>query len=246
MDKERQYHDPELAQFYDWDCPWTPDFDFFASLVTGARSVLDLGCGTGIFTARLAARGADAVGVDPAAAMLDIARARAGGDKVVWVEADARGLDLGRRFAAVVMTGHAFQTLPSRADRAAVLATIALHLEPGGRFFFDSRNPEARAWESWTPDKTRVVRPHPEFGTVERWYDARLEATGEIVGLEMHYHTPDGRTYSATSRLAFPRFQDLSDLIADAGLWVDRWYGDAGGGPLRPGCPDFIPLGSLV
>lgn len=245
MDGERQYHDPDLVQFYDWDCPWTPDFDWFAGMVAGAGSVLDLGCGTGIFTAELAARGAEVVGVDPAAAMLDIARVRAGSDKVTWVEADARGLDLGRRFGAVAMTGHAFQTLLTRADRAAVLKTIARHLEPGGRFFFDSRNPAARAWENWTPNKTRVIRPHATFGMVESWYDARLEAGG-LVSLAMHYRTADGRIYSATSRLAFPTFQELSDLIAEAGLRVDHWYGDARGGPLRERCPDFIPFGGLA
>jgi SAM-dependent methyltransferase len=246
MDKERQYHDPELAQFYDWDCPWTPDFDWFAGLVVGARSVLDLGCGTGIFTAELAARGALAVGVDPAAAMLDVARARSGGDRVTWIEADARGLDLGQRFEAVVMTGHAFQALLKRADRAAVLATIARHLTPGGRFFFDSRNPEARPWENWTPDKTRVVRSHPDFGMVERWLDARLEATGGIVALEMTYRTAKGRAFCATSRLAFPTLGELSDLITTAGLRVERWYGDALGGPLRDGCADIIPVGGLA
>ncbi len=79
MDDDRLFRDPDLAQFYDRDCPWTPDFDWFASFVAGAGSVLDLGCGTGIFTTTLAACGAVAVGVDPAGAMLSIARARAGG-----------------------------------------------------------------------------------------------------------------------------------------------------------------------
>lgn len=246
MEQERQYHDPELAQFYDWDCPWTPDFDCFASLVAGAGSVLDLGCGTGIFTAELAARGADAVGVDPAAAMLDIARARAGGDKVTWVEADARRLDLGRRFGAVVMTGHAFQTLLTRDDRAAVLETIARHLEPDGRFFFDSRNPCAREWESWTRVATRERRAHPAFGMVERWNDARALDGPELVEYETHYRLPDGRQFSAVSQVAFPTFAELLDLIADAGLRVDCWYGDALGGPVREGCPDFIPFGSLA
>ena len=68
------YDDPALAGFYDWDNPWPADFDWFAGLVAGAGSVLELGCGTGIFTVELARRGARAVGVDPSAAMLDIAR----------------------------------------------------------------------------------------------------------------------------------------------------------------------------
>lgn len=237
------YRNPELAQFYDWDCPWTPDFDWFASLLEGRGSVLDIGCGTGVFTAAVAARGGPVVGVDPAAAMLDVARARDGGDRVTWIEADARGLDLGRQFDAVVMTGHAFQTLLTRSDRAACLQAIRVHLAPGSRFFFDSRNPEAREWEEWTPEATREQRAHPSFGMVERWNAAALLPGTKIVRYETHYRLTDGRQFSATSDIAFPPFAELADLIAEAGLQVDRWAGDPAGGPLRPGCPDFIPIG---
>lgn len=177
--------------------------------------------------------------------MLEIARARAGGGRVAWVQADARSLDLGRVFDAVVMTGHAFQTLLARADRAAVLAVIARHLSPGGRFFLDSRNPEAREWERWGQADTFRVLPHPEHGQVERWNAAREERPG-IIALEMHYRLSDGRHLQTLSRLAFPGFAELSDLIHAAGLCVNRWAGDAGGGPLRPGCPDFIPIGTLA
>jgi SAM-dependent methyltransferase len=240
------YEDAGLAQFYDWDNAWPPDFDWFLSLIEGAASVLDLGCGTGIFSVALAARGARVVGVDPAAAMLRIAKARNGGEGVRWVQAPAQGLDLGQRFQAVVMTGHAFQTLLSPAARAACLATIARHLAPDGRFFFDSRNPEAREWESWTPEATREVLPHPEFGMVERWNDAEWEPDTGIVTYGTQYRLGDGRVFVARSRIAFPGFDELSDAIAAAGLWVERWYGDPSGGGLCPGCPDFIPCGGLA
>ena len=217
-----------------------------AGLVEGAGTLLDLGCGTGIFTAALAARGVEAVGVDPAGAMLDTARAREGGGRVTWVQAQAQELNLGRRFGAVVMTGHAFQTLLTAADRAAVLATIARHLAPGGRFFFDSRNPDAREWETWTPEMTREARPHPTHGSVERWNDASIDAAQGIVTYETHYRLPDGRRYQAQSRIAFPGFGDLAAAVAAAGLRVERWAGDAAGGVIRPGCPDFIPIGGLA
>ncbi len=238
------YEDPALAAFYDWDNPWPADFDWFLTLVAGAGSVLDLGCGTGIFSAALAARGAEVVGVDPAAAMLQIARARP--EPVVWLEAPAQGLDLGRQFEAVVLTGHAFQTLLTAEDRAAVLATIARHLAPGGRFFFDSRNPAAREWQEWTSEATRAVQPHPDFGLVERWNSAEETDLPGVIEYQTHYRLEDGRHLQARSRIAFPGFDDLSAAIAAAGLRVDRWYGDAAGGPLRPDCPDFIPFGQLA
>lgn len=237
------YNDPELAQFYDWDCPWTADFDWFASLVGDRSPVLDIGCGTGMFTTALAARGIEAVGVDPADAMLAIARHRPGGERVTWIEADARGLNLGRRFMAVVMTGHAFQSLLTSEDRLACLVAIRAHLAPGGRFFLDSRNPDARDWEAWTPAATREINPHPDHGPVERWNDAALLPDSNVVRYETHYRLTDGRVLSATSDIAFPSLDDLAALIEKAGLVVETWAGDASGGPLRPGCPDLIPIG---
>lgn len=240
------YDDPALARFYDWDNPWPVDFDWLLTLVEGAGSVLDLGCGTGMFSVALAARGAKVVGVDPAAAMLAIARTRPGGAAVTWVEGQAQGLDLGRQFEAVVMTGHAFQTLLTGADRAACLATIARHLAPGGRFFLDSRNPDAREWKDWTPEATREVREHPAFGPVERWNSAEETEVPGVIEYRTHYRLADGPHWQARSRIAFPRFDELAGAMSEAGLRVDRWHGDAAGGPLRDGCPDFIPLGGLA
>src|SRR3546814_11044136 len=116
---------------------WGADFYFCAGLAAEAKSVLDLGCGTGELAAGLA-DGRQVVGVDPAAAMLEVAQRRPGGDKVEWIEADARGVRLGRRFDLILLTGHAFQVFLTRADQAAVLRTIAQPLSPRGRFVFDT------------------------------------------------------------------------------------------------------------
>ncbi|SNS36151.1 Methyltransferase domain-containing protein [Actinacidiphila glaucinigra] len=44
----------------------------------GARRVLDIGCGTGVFALRPAGLGIEVVAVDPARAALDVARAEPG------------------------------------------------------------------------------------------------------------------------------------------------------------------------
>ncbi len=243
MADEAIYCDPDLAQFYDWDNPWPEDFDYFAGLVSGFDRVLDLGCGTGIFSAELAARGHRVTGVDPGGAMLEIARNRSGGDTVRWIEADARGLNLNEQFDMVLMTGHAFQTLLTASDRAALLETIATHLRPDGRFFFDSRNPDYREWERWTPRKTRAIKPHARFGEVECWKDAEWDEANGIVTYGTFYRLNDGKLYSAYSRIAFPAKKEIASLIAEAGLTVDRWVGDCKGGTFQPGSPEIIPLG---
>ena len=244
MTGEALYCDPDLARYDDWDNPWPEDFDYFASLAQGADRVLDLGCGTGIFSAELAARGHRVTGVDPAGAMLDIARCRPGGDKVRWIEADARTLDLGERFDMVLMTGHAFQTALDRRDRAALIGTFARHLERGARFFFDSRNPKARAWEYWSPENTRATRAHPEHGIVERWKDATWDPDRGLVTYGTFYRLESGRILSAYSKIAFASQTEIAELIADAGLKVDRWIGDVAGGLFTRESPEIIPLGS--
>ncbi|MEQ9608506.1 MAG: methyltransferase domain-containing protein [Kiloniellaceae bacterium] len=254
MSEDRRYDDPlyqdgELVQFYDLENGWRADFDFCARLAADARSVLDLGCGTGELAAGIAQRYPDCAvtGADPAAAMLDIARRRPRGDKVEWVEADARTLDLGRRFGLIVLTGHAFQVFLTRQDQLAVLRTIARHLNPRGRFVFDSRNPSAEEWRTWVPAESLHEVEHPTLGKVEAWNDVAHDPASGIVTYETHYRvTASGKHLTAASKIRFTPKEELESLIAEAGLHVTRWYGDWQESPWTPGAKEIIPLGGLV
>jgi SAM-dependent methyltransferase len=93
-------------------------------------SVLDAGCGTGRVGVELARRGIDVVGVDADPEMIRAARAKAPG--LTWVAADLAGLDLGRRFAVVLLAGNVVPYVAAE-SRAAAVDACARHLEPGGR-----------------------------------------------------------------------------------------------------------------
>lgn len=249
MDEDRLYHDSELADFYDLENGWerSPDFDYCRAFAADAASVLDLGCGTGALAVALGGGGRVVVGVDPAPAMLSIARAKPGAESVEFIEGDARTLRLGRRFERIVLTGHAFQVFLTRDDRRAALATIAAHLAPGGRFVFDSRNPAGREWEDWGPEGSMRLVEHPRFGTVAAWNDVAHDPATGIVTYGTHYEIrATGRRLSAASRIAFPEKAELETLIAEAGLRVERWLGDWQGNDWRPGAGELIPLGTLA
>jgi SAM-dependent methyltransferase len=109
----------------------------------GPRRLLDLGCGTGNHALPLAQRGHSVVGVDRSASMLEQARAKAsaaGAHSLVFHHGDIRGLDVGRRFDAVLMMFTVLGYQLEDADVAAALATVHRHLDPGGLFIFDVWN----------------------------------------------------------------------------------------------------------
>ncbi len=93
--------------------------------VSPAARLADVGCGTGIATRLLAARGYDVTGVDPSEAMLDEARAL-GGARYVRGEACATTLpDASVALVTVAQALHWF-------DLDAALCEFARILRPGG------------------------------------------------------------------------------------------------------------------
>jgi SAM-dependent methyltransferase len=240
------YRDPSLAEFYDIANEKRDDFDFCDTLAKDARSVLDLGCGTGLYAASLA-DSRRVTGVDPAAAMLDIARKRPGGEKAQWVQADARHVRLGETFDLIVLTGHAFQVFLTDDDMRATLLTIAAHLAPGGRFIFDTRNPSREEWREWTPDVSRWVIAHPTYGPVTQWNDVSFDAGTGIVTYQTFYEIAStGKTLSADSQIRFIGQERLAQLIGEADLAVDQWLGDWKGAPFTPSSKEIIPIGRLA
>ena len=233
------------AQFYDLDNLWADDLEYCSGLAEPADSVLDLGCGTGLFLSRLAGP-RNLVGVDPATAMLEIARHRPGGDAATWIEADARRFRSDESFALIVLTGHAFQVFLTETDRRAVLATIAAQLAPEGRFIFDSREPSAEAWHAWNPEDSRRTIRHPDLGEVEAWNTAEHDPATGIVTYETHYRVlSSGQRFAAESQIAFPAKQRIAALIDEAGLVVERWLGDWQGNAYSATSREIIPIGRL-
>ena len=72
---------------------------------------------------------------------------------IEWVLGDLASVKWEREFDLVVMTGHAFQVFVDDREIHAALQAIQSALIDEGRFAFDTRNPLARAWEAWTPEK---------------------------------------------------------------------------------------------
>jgi SAM-dependent methyltransferase len=241
------YHDPRLADFYDLENAWGPEDDCCRALARDASSVLDLGCGTGRLASALASDGRMVVGVDPAAAMLDIARSKNSGGRASWVRGDARNVRLDRKFDLILLTGHAFQVFLTWEDQMAVLKTIAMHLAPEGRFIFDMRNPLAKEWLEWGAQDSIRFLAHPKWGEVKAWNTAVYDQDAGHVTYDTNYlATSTGQLLSANSMIQFTPQPVLAAMIADCGLMVDQWLGDWEGNPFTSASREIIPIGLLA
>ena len=175
------FNDPRLVRVYDTIEGDRRDLEVYVEVVAelGVRSVLDIGCGTGTFACMLAGRGIDVVGVDPAWASLEIARAKPGAGAVRWLHGDATTLPP-LAVDAAFMTGNVAQVFLTDEDWAATLRGTRDALRPGGHLVFETRDPARRAWERWTPELTRSVLDVPGVGVVEDWGEL-TEVSGQFV-----------------------------------------------------------------
>lgn len=228
-----EFGHPRLAAVYDALWPDRSDLDAYAALVGefGARRVVDLGCGTGVFALRLAALGLEVTGVDPAAASIDVARAKAGAEQMCWVCGDATAIPSGVAADLVTMTANAAQEIAEPADWDATLAAVCAALRPGGRFVFETRDPARRAWESWHHAETHRRVPLDGVGEVELWCEVLAVAEPLVTFRWTYVFAADGATLTSTSTLRFRTPAEVRASLAAHGLTLDE-IRDA---PDRPG-----------
>lgn len=224
------FADARLAVLYDALDGDRADLDAYVGIVqeVTARRVVDIGCGTGCLAVRLAAAGVDVVGVDPAGASLDVARAKPEADRVTWVHGDATALhDLGLAADLAVMTGNVAQVFVSDDDWARTLEAVRGCLRPGGWFVFETRRPEVRDWERWDAVPTEVSLPGRGTVTVSR------TVTGVELPLVMFetVTTVDGQALRSASTLRFRSRQEVEADLDRHGFEVV----DVRQAPDRPG-----------
>jgi SAM-dependent methyltransferase len=209
---------PRLAEIYDAVEQERNDLDHYLAIAdeVGARSVLDVGCGTGTFACLLAERGIEAVGVDPAAASLDIARAKPGAQRVRWLLGDATTLPE-LQVDLATMTANVSHVILADEDWSASLRGIHAALRPGGHLAFEARDPAQRPWLGWTRDATHQSLDIPGVGGIETWWDV-TGVDGEYVSYRRTYvFAADGATLTSDSTRRFRSRATIEDSLRSAG-----------------------------
>lgn len=226
------FADKRLADIYDPLDPDRSDLDAYVVVVAefDAESVLDVGCGTGMFACLLARRGYEVIGVDPAAASLDVARGKPGGDRVRWLLGDASDLPP-LQVDIVTMTGNVAQVFLTDEEWDATLRGAHAALRPGGNLVFETRDPARRAWLNWTPEHTYVRQDIPGVGEVEAWHELTDVAEDLVTFRRTFVFASDGAVLTSDSTLRFRSADEVTKSLTRAGFIVD----DIRDAPDRPG-----------
>ncbi len=148
-------------------------------LATRPSRVLDLGCGPGLYTSRLAALGHQCTGIDFAPAAIEYAGREASttGAACTYRLEDLRTAELGRGFDLIMFLFGDLDTLPP-VDAAGLLMRTAAALAPGGRLVLEVHTLEAvrkmgKAGRSRADLDGGLFADGPHTVTEESWWQQR-------------------------------------------------------------------------
>ncbi|HTQ03901.1 MAG TPA: class I SAM-dependent methyltransferase [Polyangiaceae bacterium] len=216
------------SRYYDLlyrDKDYRGEADYVHALIErhrpGAKTLLDLGCGTGRHASLLAERGYDVVGVDRSPAMLDEARARkVTGGRTEFVEGDLRSVRLARKFDVVVSLFHVMSYQTTNADLLAGLATLRAHLAPGGLFIFDCWYGPAVLH---LRPAVRVLRLEDAATEVTRLAEPVVHPNDNVVDVNYHVFVKDKKTSEVSElrekhAMRYLFAPEIAHFLSSAGL----------------------------
>ncbi|GAB4029149.1 class I SAM-dependent methyltransferase [Spirosoma jeollabukense] len=173
--------------------------------------ILDLGCGTGELTARLAESGAEIIGLDASASM--IAKSRQSFPKLTFQLGDARDFRTDQPFDAIFSnaTLHWIQ----ETEQLSLLTAVFKALRPGGRFVAElgGRGNVARILNALRQTLTElgIRQPiNPNYFPSVGQYTTMLEQAG----------------FCVTSAQLFDRDTPLADPETGLSDWIAMFRGD--------------------
>lgn len=215
------------------------DIEYYLDACSGARSLLELGCGIGRITLPLVARGLDVTAVDISEEMVQGINAAAQRlplkqqQRLTVVRADMRRFSVQKVFDRVIIPYNSLLCLLLDDDVTDCLTLSARHLAPGGKLIFDIYDVPEPTSDDEDPDEA-----YEHIATIDdgpftaQVYEKSLHHTDpRRLDARYHYEIYD-KTGSAVETFEYDIPQrciytpDIPNLLERAGLEVVSITGD--------------------
>lgn len=227
------------ARYYDLlyrDKDYTAESRYIQQLISmlapGAKSILELGCGTGRHASLLAAEGFDVLGVDMSEDMLKEADRRrnelegASRGRLEFLPGDIREVRFGKRYDVILSLFHVVSYLSTNQDLHAAFQTVRSHLKPGGLFLFDcwygpavlTLRPETRVKRLEDQDITVTRIAEPVMHVEENCVDVNYQ----VIITDKHTRTTE--SVGERHRMRYLFLPEIRQLLSDAGMEMAFCY----------------------
>lgn len=240
------------AEFYDALHRGTPgDLEHYKLHCAQASSLLELGCGSGRVLAALAAPSRSCTGVDIHPGLLSLAKERlVQAPRTQLIEQDMLQLDLRTKFDRIVLPFCGIYCVETQSELDSLLAGVAAHLKPGGRFILDTYNADLFHQDDDDPDQAQEPHEHEQIEVrgvrYQVFEQSRWDRSQQriLVSYLHAAHDPDaaknaGLADEVVAELLHRYWlsEQLQESASRAGLALSDSYGDFEGSPWAPDSP---------
>ena len=227
------------AEFIDRSVEWIAS----RFIVDRGATIADFGCGPGLYTARLAKRGAKVTGIDFSEISIEYAKGVAARDQlnIKYVKQNYLDFETEDRFELVLMIMCDFCAL-SPSQRRGILNKFHRILKPGGSVLLDvyslaafEQREEVAIYEAnllngfWSPNKY--------YGFLNTF-----KYHGEKVALDKYTIVEAQRTRTVYNWLQYFTLEDLEEEFVGGGFFVDGVYSDVAGTPYDRNAHEFAVI----
>ena len=192
--------------------------DYFCRLLSmcGIKSgiLLDLGCGTGSMSVKMAERGFDVIGVDSSVGMLNAARQKAyeNGAEILLLNQNMQEIDLYGTVDCAICVLDGINHLEGEADVKRTFEKVSLFMNKGGAFAFDVNT--IHKHKNILADNVFVYEPDDLFCVWQNNYNP----DDNSVDISLDFFEEDGGVYYRSCESFTEQAYEL-DVIK---LWLEK------------------------